>query len=171
MKLFFLPAKPIPCEFKVKGQFTRGLVEGLELMSGKRMMRIYLSYRSMHRVAQLAQQKIAFVRGAPQITNKYHLREIWNMAFPHPKVGQGYEYVSRLIRFGPKACKNRRSTGWSFYGVYDKLIPSGLTQPGRDLPLIHFMAKYARRDRSVNHIRLPPSSKSSSPNLGPLDTF
>lgn len=116
------------------------------------MMRVHLAYRSLHRAREVARQKLAFLHAVPNLHNKYHVQAIWDLVYPHKKVGQGYEYVSRLIRFGPS---NRRKSGrltpWQFYGLYDKLDVS------MDLPelmLIQFMTKYARRDRSVNKIRI-----------------
>lgn len=157
VKLFFRPSAPIACEFLVKGEPTQGVMEGVEILSDKPMMRVHLSYPSWERAKQLQQLKMALVRGAPTLTNGDHLREIWSLAFPHPKVSQGHEFVSRLIRFGPSARKkNGRKSSWPFHGVYTTLVP----MKDRELATVHFMVKYARRDRSVNQIKVSPSLKS-----------
>jgi hypothetical protein len=164
VKLFFQPPVPIPCEFLVKEEPTKGMLEGVELFSDKPMMRIHLSYPSWHRAKQLQQLKMAFVRGAPNMTNGDHLREIWSMVFPHPKVGRGYEYVSRLIRFGPSARKkNGRRPAWTFHGVYSNLSASDRDSTAL-LKAVHFMVKYARRDRSVNQIRVVPTCNAKDQN-------
>jgi hypothetical protein len=157
-KLFILPSNPIPCTFQVRGEPTRGMLEGIEAVSGKPMMRIHLSYQSWPRINALRQLKEVFYRGTHRVLCADQRREIWDMAFPHVRIGQGFEYVSRLIRFGPPPQRKRRRSPWPFYGSYDRLIPSGPARPSQDLSMIQFMVDYARRDRSVNHIRVSGSA-------------
>lgn len=153
VKLFFLPAEPINCEFQVRGEPTRGVLEGTEVVSNKPMMRIHLSYPSRPRIDFLRQLKNALYCGAARRLTPNQARSVWDLAFPHPRVGRGYEYVSRLIRFNPAPSKRRRSP-WPFYGSYDSLDPAKTTP---HLATIHFMTTHARRDRSVNRIRLHDS--------------
>lgn len=161
VKLFFRPAQKIPCEFLVQGSPTAGTVEGVEVVSGKPLMRVHFAYLSPPRRTQLLKMKRVFVASVPAIKHKCVFQLIWTLAFPQPKVAQGYEYVSRLMRFGPgtraSGGRRRRPTPWNFTGVYETM--DGMTK--NELHSIHFMTKYARRDRSINKIRI----------FGSLDAF
>lgn len=159
MKLFIRPAQLIYCEFTVKGEMTRGEFEGAELVSDKPLMRLHFSYKSPRAQLKVNQFKQVLLRGAPFIQNPFHLQQIWNMSFSNKKIAQGYEFVSRLYRFGPTArrtARRLRLTPWSFAGVYENLDPLA---PEEQVNIIRFMNKYARRDRSVKDVRVIDNSK------------
>lgn len=153
LKMFLVPQTPIACEFTVHQNPTRGLVEGIEVVSTKPMMRVHLSYLSPRRRQKLIHFKIRlFCAMQLRNHNKHLFARVWNMLFATKRVAQGYEYVSRLVRFGPNArmSKHRkRLTPWNFYGVYQQTHPNLMV-----LNDIQFMTQHARRDRSVNNIRV-----------------
>ena len=151
IKLFIRPTKPIMCEFQVRGYGTKGLLEGIEVMTGQSMMRVHLSYPSPQRRTKLHKLFCLLVRAFPNL-NHYTLQNMWETMFQHKRVAQGYEYANRLIRFGPGSKKKtgRRPVPWKYYGYYVKLD----SMTDKELQEVQFMTTYSRKDRSINKIRI-----------------
>ena len=165
LKLFHVCKTPIPCEFDVQGFRTQGVIEGFEIDSVRPLMRIYLSYRSPWRQKALQTQKAWFTNtmNACGLHNKYLIHAMWMMTFDHPKIAQGYEFTSRLMRFQPNIPNTltksyKRPRPWNFRGCYEPLLESITTSQKKtqkkQCTFVQFMTKKARRDRSINHIRL-----------------
>jgi hypothetical protein len=123
-------------------------------MNDQPLMRVYICYASPWRRHKLERLKAVLVQGVPILANPHLLQLVWNLLHSNKKVSMGYEYVTLLMRFGAgtsSADRTGRLTPWNFNGVYQALPQTS----DADLDHVHFMTKYARRDRSVRSIRLP----------------
>ncbi len=156
VKLFFRPLHPVSCEMMVQGTQTHGQIEGVECVSTQPLLRIHFSYPSPWRREELWQLKVSMIRSLPTLAqNKYLIQLIWGYVFPNKKSGQGFEFVSRLMRFGPGAHRTPRQCRprpWNFTGVYEAIETTTC------INTVHFMTKSARRDRTINHIRITNGS-------------